>query len=96
MLKTNTQPDGIPLPHKSQVPQARNDDVAATRDGMDTQSHENGIDFTNLHELPRMNRSNGQTTNTANTTDSFSWEMIGLGLEEPLPTQETIQELYAV
>ena len=25
--------------------------------------------------------------------DSFSWEMIGLGLEEPMPTQEAIEEL---
>ena len=26
--------------------------------------------------------------------DSFSWEMIGLGLEEPMPMQEAIDELY--
>lgn len=26
----------------------------------------------------------------------FSWEMIGLGLEEPLPTQETIDELHDI
>ena len=25
--------------------------------------------------------------------DALSWEMIGLGLEEPLPPQETIDEL---
>lgn len=25
---------------------------------------------------------------------TFTWEMIGLGLEEPLPPQETIDELY--
>ena len=25
--------------------------------------------------------------------EQFSWEMIGLGLEEPLPPQETINEL---
>ena len=25
--------------------------------------------------------------------DSFSWEMIGLGLEEPMPTQEAVNEL---
>lgn len=25
--------------------------------------------------------------------NNFHWEMIGLGLEEPLPTQETIDEL---
>lgn len=26
--------------------------------------------------------------------NTFTWEMIGLGLEEPLPPQETIDELY--
>ena len=26
--------------------------------------------------------------------DSFPWEMIGLGLEEPLPSQDVINELY--
>ena len=26
--------------------------------------------------------------------DGFSWEMIGLGLEEPMPMQEAIEELY--
>lgn len=28
--------------------------------------------------------------------DSFPWEMIGLGLEEPLPPQDTIDDLYAL
>ena len=27
--------------------------------------------------------------------DPFPWEMIGLGLEEPLPSQEIIDDLYA-
>lgn len=27
---------------------------------------------------------------------NFTWEMIGLGLEEPLPPQETIDELHQV
>ena len=26
---------------------------------------------------------------------TFSWEMIGLGLEEPMPMQEAIDELYS-
>ncbi len=31
------------------------------------------------------------------TLDSnFSWEMIGLGLEEPMPTQDAIDELYVI
>jgi hypothetical protein len=29
-----------------------------------------------------------------NVGSNFTWEMIGLGLEEPLPPQETIDELY--
>ena len=28
--------------------------------------------------------------------NTFTWEMIGLGLEEPLPPQETIDELYVI
>lgn len=29
-----------------------------------------------------------------NLDPNFSWEMIGLGLEEPMPTQEAVDELY--
>lgn len=29
-----------------------------------------------------------------NSSDDFSWELIGLGLEEALPSQEIIDELY--
>lgn len=28
--------------------------------------------------------------------ESFPWEMVGLGLEEPLPAQDTIDDLYVV
>jgi hypothetical protein len=28
--------------------------------------------------------------------NQFTWEMIGLGLEEPLPSQETINELHQI
>lgn len=31
-----------------------------------------------------------------NDGSNFSWEMIGLGLEEPLPAQETIDELHQI
>lgn len=37
-----------------------------------------------------MNMSMGIDDNT------FTWEMIGLGLEEPLPPQDTIDELYVM
>lgn len=28
--------------------------------------------------------------------DGMTWEMVGLGLEEPLPTQEAIDELFVL
>lgn len=31
-----------------------------------------------------------------NVSDDFSWEMIGLGLEEALPSREVIDELYVI
>lgn len=34
--------------------------------------------------------------NMNNVGGNFTWEMIGLGLEEPLPPQETIDELHQV
>jgi hypothetical protein len=36
------------------------------------------------------NMMNDASTNS----ESFPWEMIGLGLEEPLPPQDTIDDLY--
>ncbi|KAK6958178.1 hypothetical protein Daesc_000973 [Daldinia eschscholtzii] len=38
----------------------------------------------------------GGNINIGNVDSSFPWEMIGLGLEEPLPPQETIDELLEV
>ncbi|KAK0733375.1 fungal-specific transcription factor domain-containing protein [Lasiosphaeria miniovina] len=32
----------------------------------------------------------------ANPTNNFTWEMIGLGLEEPLPPQATIDEMHQI
>lgn len=51
-----------------------------------------------LH-VPNMTSSNGVDKQTLPEVDlgldpSFSWEMIGLGLEEPMPMQEAIDELY--
>jgi hypothetical protein len=44
-------------------------------------------DFNNFNNMGMpMNSAGGQ----------FTWEMIGLGLEEPLPPQETIDELHQV
>ena len=33
------------------------------------------------------------TTSQVQSEQSYSWEMIGLGLEEPLPTQDAINDL---
>jgi len=36
---------------------------------------------------------NNMNINLGNGDSNFTWEMIGLGLEEPLPPQDTIDEL---
>ncbi len=48
----------------------------------------NGGDIapTLLSDLPNLDQ-------TSTFDDGMTWEMIGLGLEEPLPTQEAIDEL---
>ena len=38
--------------------------------------------------LPDLNRT------ASPLDDGMTWEMVGLGLEEPLPTQEAIDELF--
>ncbi|KAI1647800.1 fungal-specific transcription factor domain-containing protein [Daldinia loculata] len=38
----------------------------------------------------------GGNLNLGGMDSSFTWEMIGLGLEEPLPPQETIDELHQI
>ncbi|KAL3427794.1 fungal specific transcription factor [Phlyctema vagabunda] len=39
---------------------------------------------------------NSMTMNMGLDDNTFTWEMIGLGLEEPLPPQETIDELHQI
>jgi hypothetical protein len=39
------------------------------------------------------NFSSGMGMGMGGVDNNFTWEMIGLGLEEPLPAQETIDEL---
>lgn len=39
---------------------------------------------------------NIQMNGVSDVGGNFTWEMIGLGLEEPLPPQETIDELHQV
>ncbi|KAL1883883.1 hypothetical protein VTK73DRAFT_7671 [Phialemonium thermophilum] len=42
------------------------------------------------------NFNNNITMGVNNMDSNFTWEMIGLGLEEPLPPQETIDELHQI
>ncbi len=43
--------------------------------------------------LDEFNFTSNMPINMNSMDPSFTWEMIGLGLEEPLPPQETIDEL---
>lgn len=47
-----------------------------------------GVDDFNFNASMGMGMNNG--------SGNFTWEMIGLGLEEPLPPQETIDELHQI
>lgn len=63
-------------------------DVNGWHIGNDSPQPGNGADFnfaTNM-AMPAVDPTGGH----------FTWEMIGLGLEEPLPPQETIDELHQV
>ncbi|KAL7628267.1 hypothetical protein AAE478_002466 [Parahypoxylon ruwenzoriense] len=46
--------------------------------------------------LDEFNFSGNMPMNMSGMDNSFTWEMIGLGLEEPLPPQETIDELHQI
>ncbi|KAI0423914.1 fungal-specific transcription factor domain-containing protein [Xylaria sp. FL1042] len=46
--------------------------------------------------LDDFNFTNNMPINMNSMDPSFTWEMIGLGLEEPLPPQETIDELHQI
>jgi hypothetical protein len=46
--------------------------------------------------LDDFNFNSNMTMGMNNVGGNFTWEMIGLGLEEPLPPQETIDELYVL
>ena len=50
-------------------------------------------DSPNAPPLDDFNFSSGMGMGIGGVDNNFSWEMIGLGLEEPLPPQETIDEL---
>jgi hypothetical protein len=43
--------------------------------------------------VEEFNFNNSMPMGMGNMDNSFTWEMVGLGLEEPLPPQDTIDEL---
>ncbi|KAI1811150.1 fungal-specific transcription factor [Poronia punctata] len=55
-----------------------------------------GVDSPKGNGLDDFNFASSIPININNMDPSFTWEMIGLGLEEPLPPQETIDELHQV
>ncbi|CAM1507286.1 Fc.00g069270.m01.CDS01 [Cosmosporella sp. VM-42] len=74
-----------------------NPSIALGERDMDTRWHFNGDSpqAANLDDFNfNANMSMGMGMNNAG--GNFTWEMIGLGLEEPLPPQETIDELHQV
>ncbi|SPQ18990.1 ab5cb6e1-dc4a-4ab5-8fb7-b368c540dc5c [Thermothielavioides terrestris] len=46
--------------------------------------------------LEDFNFNSGMGMGMGGVDNSFTWEMVGLGLEEPLPPQETIDELHQI
>jgi hypothetical protein len=50
-------------------------------------------DSPNNPPLEDFNFNGGMPMGMGGVDNNFTWEMIGLGLEEPLPPQETIDEL---
>ena len=98
LLKTQDGPDSAPpqpsppqelnAPQFSEIPLPDNDTGggAATVPESSTQPN----------ILPNVfgNQQSSGYVNPGSAHNDFTWEMIGLGLEEPLPVQDAIDELY--
>ena len=54
---------------------------------------ENGSDRSNISASRLTPNTLAPGDMSLSTNDNFSWEMIGLGLEEPLPPQDMINEM---
>ena len=71
-------------------------DAPGANTRQDTFSSQSPFSAANSNPLPEViNNSNNDFAPDMSfgLDDNFSWEMIGLGLEEPLPTQEAMDEL---
>lgn len=69
--------------------------MAADRDMDGRWQHFNG-ESPQPGAIDDFNFNAGMSIQMNNVAGNFTWEMIGLGLEEPLPPQETIYELHQV
>lgn len=67
--------------------------IASDRDTDRWQFH---VDSPSAVAMEDFNFNSNIPMNLNNIDPSFTWEMIGLGLEEPLPPQETIDELHQI
>ena len=97
--------NGTGLDQNSQFSNGQNGISPPMPDAYDSLDMQNGVQFS-LSEAPNdpfsISANGAQSSNpdllnipepSLGIDDSFSWEMIGLGLEEPMPTQEAIDEL---
>ncbi|KAL2199700.1 fungal-specific transcription factor domain-containing protein [Corynascus similis CBS 632.67] len=100
---------GIPLPLDGTAKPPLNQHTAATANfnvtdpsigiagGRDMDSWNfNAADSPNNPPLEDFNFNGGMNMGMGGVDNNFTWEMIGLGLEEPLPPQETIDELHQI
>ncbi|RDA92285.1 hypothetical protein CP533_3254 [Ophiocordyceps camponoti-saundersi (nom. inval.)] len=60
------------------------------------QQHFPGVESPQAAAMDDFNFNAGMAMPVNHVTGNFTWEMIGLGLEEPLPPQDTIDELHQV
>lgn len=49
-----------------------------------------------MPQMANVDNFNFNAMSMDNVDSNFTWEMIGLGLEEPLPPQETVDELHNI
>ncbi|KAI9794688.1 MAG: hypothetical protein M1833_007404 [Piccolia ochrophora] len=108
MLKTQDPEDKVPenthsYPTGEQHPVLSQSAFDTSTDGLDF-----GISHTDV--MPDMFTTPGRFDDASDAThlgtmplgegldgsDPFSWEMIGLGINEPLPTQDVVDELYQI
>ena len=86
--------DGPVKPALSTFPLPALDENSSISLGVDFQgSTETQFDFFTETNNQYSSSSGGMPDASLDSQHAFSWEMIGLGLEEPLPTLEAVNEL---